>query len=450
MRKTITLFLTLFILFSTISGTAMYFYLKPEIEQKIEEAKEENTFENLDISNYKERVNVLLLGVDTLSAENKQTGTRSDTIMILSVDPVTNTGFILSIPRDSYVQIHGQDKMTRINHAHSYGGTELALSTVKDFIKIPIHHYIKVDYNALFKVIDDLGGVEFDVPIDMNYTDTQAKPPLKINLKAGIQTLNGEQAMGLLRFRKDYPDRDLGRIRTQQAFIETVLKKLASPASIPKIPKHIETAYQYVETDMTLQDILSLTKIGISIDLSSIEKATIPGKPTMKNGSSVIEVDYDQMDEMIKYLLSGKYISSSMVDPETQTQTQDSAENSKKDTQLDKNQEDQSLSSKLNSNETTKNKLDINDKVIVVLNGSGTKNIARHVSDVLKIRNIEVDSSGNADRFDYNTTTIFYKDDANLANQIMEILKTGVIKKGTKEIQSSQPDIIIVIGKDFG
>lgn len=446
MRKTITLFLTLFILFSTISGTAMYFYWKPEIEQKIQEVHEENIFENLDISNYKERINVLLLGVDTLSNEKKQTGTRSDTMMILSVDPITKTGFILSIPRDSYVQIHGQEKMTRINHAHSYGGTELALSTVKDFIKIPIHHYIKVDYNALFKVVDDLGGIEFDVPIDMNYSDTQAKPPLKINLKAGIQTLNGEQAMGLLRFRKDYPDRDLGRIRTQQAFIETVLKKLASPASIPKIPKHIETAYQYVETDMTLQDILSLIKIGISIDLSYVEKATIPGKPTMKNGSSVIEVDYDQMDELIKYLLSGKYISTKNSDEETKEKKVDS----KNDIQENKNQKDKSLLTTSNGNTTNENKNDINDKLIVVLNGSGTKNIARHVSDVLKIRNIEVDSSGNADHFDYNTTTIYYKDDANFANQIMEILKTGIIKKGTKEIQSSEPDIIIVIGKDFG
>lgn len=450
MRKAVTVFLLLFVVFSTISGAAMYFYWKPELEVKIQEVKEQNSFESLDVSNYKERVNVLLLGVDSLSTDKDQTGTRSDTIMIVSVDPVTKTGFILSIPRDSYVKIHGQDKVTRINHAHSYGGTDLALATIKDFIGIPIHHYIKVDYNALFKVVDDLGGIEFDVPIDMKYTDTRSKPPLKIDLKAGVQTLNGEQAMGLLRFRKDYPDRDLGRIRTQQAFMETILKKLASPTSIPKIPKHIETAYEYVETDMSVQDILSLIKIGISIDLSTLQKTTVPGKPTMKNGASVVEVDHEKKEEMLKFLLAGKYQK-----PEGSEENERSEQNQDGDTNdvIDKKPEPKPLQEKEKPAVSPQEDRDQSKKddaiKIVVLNGSGVKNVARRVTDLLKIRDIIVDVSGNANSFDHSATMIYYKEDVDLANQIKDILKVGLIKKGTKEIRSSEPDIIILIGKDF-
>lgn len=447
MKKAVTTFLLFFFILSTIGSAGFYFYLKPDIEQKIKQTKEEQTFENLDVSNYKERVNVLLLGVDSLETAKAQTGKRTDTIMILSVDPITKTGFILSIPRDSYVKIHGQDKYTKINHAHSYGGTELALSTIKDFIKIPIHHYVKVDYKALFKVIDDLGGVEFDVPIDMNYTDTHAEPPLNINLKAGFQKLNGEQAMGLLRFRKDYPDRDYGRIRTQQAFIETVLKKFASPSSIPKIPKHIETVYEFVETDMSVQDILSLIKIGISIDFSTLQKATVPGKPIMKNGVSVVETDEEKKQELLSYLLSGKYKNT-----DQESEKKDVKQNNSQDTQNVTQDVKQSKNSEANSGQEQieeKKEPDVNDKNITVLNGSGVSGVARRVSDMLKIRDIIVDSSENAHSFDHDTTMIYYKDDLALANQIKEIIKVGTVKQGTKDIRSSEPDIIIVIGKDF-
>ncbi len=429
MKKLISTFLVLFIVFSTVFGIGLYVIYKPEVDTAVEEVEEqeteEETFENLDTSNYKERVNVLLLGVDTLETDKDQRGTRSDTIMILSVDPVTNTGFILSIPRDSYVKIHGTNEYTKINHAHSYGGTDLAINTIKDFINIPIHHYMKVDYRALFKTVDDLGGVEFDVPIDMKYRDSASNPPLNIDLKAGLQTLNSEQAMGLLRFRQGYPDKDLGRIRTQQAFIEAVLKKIASPASITKIPKYIETIYQYVETDMTIQNVMSLVKIGISIDFSTLQKATIPGVPAMRNGASIIEVDTEKTQELLTYLLSGNYVSE-----ETEAESGEKSDASAQTTAQD-------------------DSTDINEYTIIVLNGSGVSGIGRRVSDILKIREINVDKVGNADSYDHETTVIYYKSDKAAAEKIKEILKVGTIKQGAQGITSTDAEIIIVIGKDF-
>lgn len=456
MKKAIRIFLILFIGFSTIFGTAMYLQLKPEVEKEVEKAKEENEFESLDVSDYKERVNVLLLGVDTLETSKEQTGTRSDTIMILSVDPITKTGFILSVPRDSYVKIHGTDDFTKLTHAHSYGGTDLALSTIKDFVDIKIHHYMKVDYRALFKAIDDMGGIEFDVPVDMKYTDNSSVPPLKINLKAGVQTLNGEQAMGVLRFRMGYPDKDFGRMRTQQAFIEALLKKMASPSALPTIPKHIETVYEYVETDMSLKDVMSIVKIGLSIDMSTLQKATIPGEPDMINGSSVIIIDKEKKAELIEYLLSGEYEKPETTENQENQENQGNKEN-KTTGVSDASQKKSTDSASDNKQDGEKSKEsnkpkepDKNDATIAVLNGSGKSGVARRASDLLKIRDILVDLSGNASSFDNERTVVYYKENAALANEIREILKVDApIKKGTSGLTKKEADIVIILGKDF-
>lgn len=395
----------------------MYFYLEPEVEQKIEEKEEEDTFENLDVSNYKDRVNILLLGVDTLTAEKDQRGTRSDTIMILSVDPVTSTGFILSIPRDSYVRISGTNDYTKITHAHSYGGSDLAIATVKDFIDLPIHHYVKVDYQALFKTVDDLGGVEFDVPQDMYYVDKRSEPPLYIDLKKGVQILDGEKAMQLIRFRKGYADQDFGRVRVQQDFIKAVLKKAYSPASIPKIPKFIETMYSYVETDMSLTNMISLMRLGMSIDLDKIEAATVPGEPASRPGAgSVVIIDEEAFKEQLTYLLSGNY--------ETEEE-EEKLENAQKTAE------------------------EINQYNIAILNGNGIAGAASKAAELLKQDNIQADSMGNASSYDNESTIIYYKEDREVASHIQSILKAGAIKQGGSGVAQNEADIIILLGKDF-
>ena len=435
MKKIVTVFLIFFIVLTTVIGTAMYFQLKPEVNKAIEVKKEEETFDNLDVSNYKERINILLLGVDTLTTDKDQTGTRSDTIMILSMDPTTKTGFILSIPRDSYVKIYDTDNYTKINHAHSYGGTNLAISTIKEFVNIPIHHYVKVDYKALFKTVDDLGGIEFDVPQDMDYEDKRATPPLKIHLKKGIQLLDGDKAMQLIRYRKGYADQDFGRVKVQRDFIKAVLKKIYAPSSITKIPKFAETIYDYVETDMSLTDILSFMKVGMSINLDEIEMVTAPGADGNKPGAgSVVIIDEAAFKEQMEYLLSSEYEIESVEDKNKIAEGVETQNNIVEETTAP------------NAKKTAE---EINKYIIVVLNGSGISGAARRASDLLKIQNIEVDSSGNASSYDNDKTMIYYKDDAEIAKQIKDIIKVGSIKSGTKTLVKGEPDIVILLGKDF-
>ncbi len=437
MKKFLKVFLVLFVIFSMIFSTVMYAFFKNDVDEAVDkQPTAADEFENLDVSSYKERVNVLLMGVDVLENSGDGKGTRTDTIMVLSIDPVTKTGFILSLPRDTRVKLANGGDYDKVNHAHSYGGTELAISTIKDFLQIPIHHYVKLDYRALFKTVDDLGGIEVDVPIDMNYTDSRSEPPLNVNLKKGVQVLNGEQAMGFVRFRKGYPNQDLGRIQAQQAFLDALIKKMTSPASIINIPNYIDTMSKYVETDMNIKTMLIVAKQALSVDTSRIEKKTVPGEPDMINGVSYYEPNATELSEMLDYLLSGNYPV-----PEEATTTDGSTANG----------EASKTQSKTGSSQTQAKPVvkDTSNYKIQVLNGSGVSGVARRASDLLKIDDITVTSTGNASDFDNESTIVYYKDDSNFASQIRNILKVGKIEKGTKAIASSEPDIVIVLGKDF-
>lgn len=437
MKKFLKVFLVLFVIFSMIFSTVMYAFFKNDVDEAVDkQPTAEDEFENLDVSSYKERVNVLLMGVDVLENSGDGKGTRTDTIMVLSIDPVTKTGFILSLPRDTRVKLANGGDYDKVNHAHSYGGTELAISTIKDFLQIPIHHYVKLDYRALFKTVDDLGGIEVDVPIDMNYKDSRSEPPLDVNLKKGVQVLNGEQAMGFVRFRKGYPNQDLGRIQAQQAFLDALIKKMTSPASIINIPNYIDTMSKYVETDMNIKTMLIVAKQALSIDTNRIEKKTVPGEPDMIDGISYYEPNATELSEMLEYLLSGNY----PVPEEAATTDGESA------TGTASNDKAKTDSSKSQAKPVVK---DTSNYKIQVLNGSGVSGVARRASDLLKIEDITVTSTGNASNFDNENTIVYYKDDSTFASQIRNTLKVGKIEKGTKNIASSEPDIVIVLGKDF-
>lgn len=257
--------------------------------------------ESLEMESRKkdEIVNVLLLGVDSMDGKNEK-GIRTDTIMVLSLNPKENKASILSIPRDTRVRIRGRRGYDKINHAHAYGGVDLAVKTVKDLLGIPIHHYVKVDYQALFKTVDDVGGVEVYVPMDMKYTDTSADPPLYIDLKKGTQVLDGNKAMQFLRYRKGYPDQDLGRIRAQQQFMDALIKKVLSPSSIVRIPNYIETLHKYVDTDLRKRDMISLALAASKINPNEIEKATLPGQPMMISGVAYYKYDEEKTKELVK------------------------------------------------------------------------------------------------------------------------------------------------------
>src|SRR5690606_22221198 len=165
-----------------------------------------------------------------------------------------------------------QRKINAIYESHGAEGMKQAVSYI--FHQVPIHHYVVLDYEGVKNIVDSLGGVEVVVPFDMKYQDLSANPPLRINLKAGRQVLNGDKALQFLRYRKGYIEGDLGRIKAQQEFLKSFAKKALSF----RLPVVIKNVYEYVETDISLFEALYYGTKLINIKSEDIEFSTLPGQ----------------------------------------------------------------------------------------------------------------------------------------------------------------------------
>ena len=228
----------------------------------------------------KNEILFLMMGVDANDVKDSK-GTRTDTMMLTKVNLETGNIDILSIPRDTRLSVNG--KLNKVNAAHAIGGPELSLETVSDFLGIEIDYYVKVDYKIVQVVVDKIGGVEIDVPLNMKYNDPTAEPPLKIDIKKGIQVLDGKNAHDFLRWRHNnsytigYPEGDVGRIQAQQYFIKELVKQTLKAKNILKLPALIETYFDNVETNIPLGLMLKGAAAAKKIDVENMKTATVPG-----------------------------------------------------------------------------------------------------------------------------------------------------------------------------
>ncbi|MGO3751380.1 MAG: LCP family protein [Peptoniphilaceae bacterium] len=265
--------LTILIVTILFVGSISYFIIKNHIENPGDFISDLNNGEN--------RLTFLLLGVDNINVDN--TGeSRSDTIMIVDIDLETGNSNIISIPRDTYAAIKGHGNQ-KLNHSYHFGGTELTLDTVNNLLNTDIKYYMAMDYEFVKDVVNTVGGVEVDVPIDMDYEDLYADPPLKIHLKKGMQNLNGDEAIQFLRFRKGYADQDLSRVQAQQQFVSSFLNKIKTPSSFIKAPVLLSSYDKYTVSNIPFSQIV---KLGINIrniSKDSIEATTLPGNAAYKN-----------------------------------------------------------------------------------------------------------------------------------------------------------------------
>lgn len=303
------------LLLCIIAGGVLFLYrIKPEYNNKgmngLNDKKEESVLdEGTEVFNNDGILRILVLGVDktaTKQLSEEKNGMRSDTIMLFSIDPKNNKVQLLSIPRDSYIRIHGYDK-NKINAAFSDivypgGGLKLVASTVEDLLDVKIDHYGVVDYKAVTQIVDAVGGidVEWDRP-DYTYTDDWVVPPLQIEMKRGTNHLDGKKAVDYLRIRKAYDGsdgtdkvQDIGRIDAQQGFLMLLFDKLKSPSMLLKVPELLDIVDQYVETDLTYGQMVTLARFGVGLDREDISTATVEGKnrDKVKIGSDLVSV-YD-------------------------------------------------------------------------------------------------------------------------------------------------------------
>lgn len=354
------------------------------------------------------RINILALGidggVDGKLLKSAETGTRSDVMILVSIDPQTKEVGVLSIPRDTRVFIPKVNDFEKIAHAHAYGGPDLSVQTVEEFLGVKIDGYVRVDFEGFKKLVDILGGVEINVPEDMNYDDPAQN--LHIHLKAGDQVLDGEKALEFVRYRR-YVNGDIDRIKAQEQFLKAVLQKALSVGSIAKIPAIISQVTPYVVTNLTSDELLYLAKLGLEIKPESVKMAIVPGTPAYISDGG----------EALSYWVADKQQTAVVVDE---------------------------LIRGIDHSKTSSIK-------VAVQNGCGIQGAADYLASILRSQGFNVVSVGNASRQDYKETRVMGPGNSDNESLVLNSVLPACSQAKTYKTNDlpDGADVLVIIGKDF-
>jgi LCP family protein required for cell wall assembly len=259
--------------------------------------------------NLRERVNILVMGVDSRAKDDPG---RSDSIMLIGLDPVSRTMSIMSIPRDSRVNIpgHGYDKINAASNPDYFsdGGVELLEKTVEAMVPgIKINYYAKADFQGFEQVVDALGGVTIDVEKAMYY---KAEDTL-INLKPGLQHMDGKTALEYARFRHDaigdfgsWGGQEYGRVVRQKALLKAIVAQTTSIRNVWKLPPVIRAVEGAVVTDLLPNDMLRIALTFKSTTDKDVTTVAFPGVPRNVEGTSYIIPDLETLQSKISPLFS--------------------------------------------------------------------------------------------------------------------------------------------------
>jgi LCP family protein required for cell wall assembly len=315
-------------------------------------------------------VNILIIGSDR-RVHQADVGARSDTLMVVRLDPQTSSISMLSVPRDLRVEIPGFG-LNKINAAYSLGGAKLTVETVKQLLGVPINDFIDVNFEGFIKVVDKLGGAYLMVD-HRYYNNTAVTDYASIDIQPGYQVLNGHQALSFVRFRHDQ-NGDFTRIMRQQMFLREMKRELAGSATITSFPHLFSVATimsHYAVSDIaSLSKIYGLVTLGLKLDTNHIYQAHITGTtPTIGGVSYVVATPQDIAAGVQEFL--------SPVSSQPQAQPT-----------------------------TSMSQLPRSQVKITVLNGSGRAGAAAAVAAQLQTRGYVVAVGGNAANFGYTTTTV--------------------------------------------
>jgi len=241
--------------------------------------------------------NILLVGNDDGHGN-------ADTIMLLNYDVPNGSVSLVSIPRDTMVQ-RDWTRIPKINSAFGYGGVELLKEEIARTLGVPIDYYVRVELAAFVKIVDALDGLDFYVPEDMYHDDDAG---FVINLKQGQQHLTGNQVLQLVRYRSyQNQSSDIGRTQMQQQVLTALAKKVLSWNSLTKMESFVQIFNEYVETDLSLSNMLYFAQNALSVDMESgFQSCTLEGRgDAVKNGVQwCYELDAERTLEIVNTMLN--------------------------------------------------------------------------------------------------------------------------------------------------
>ncbi|MCS6942493.1 MAG: LCP family protein [Geminocystis sp.] len=350
-------------------------------------------------------INILVMGIDRVpnaTGEGKFSG-RSDTLLLVRLNPETNSIVVLSIPRDSRVRMP-DGHYDKINSANPLGGIPWVKKVIEEnFKNVTVDHYVRVSTEALRKLVDAVGGVEVYVPKDMQYVDrTQG---LYIDLKEGKQVLDGEKAEQFIRFRNDWLA-DIGRIQRQQLLLQALEAKLRSPQTLLRLPSIIQTLQEEVDTDLSKSQLWSIVNFALGVDRDNIRMILLPGKVSSSH----------------RYNTSYWLIS----EPDLQ----------------------KIISEHFNGNTEGREESPSPDSIsIVIQNSTPNPELARRLAEILREKGYTHVRLGGKSPFPTDTTLIIVqKGDESAARQVQKLLPFGSLEfSSTGDVES---DITIRLGMD--
>ena len=376
----------------------------------------------------------LILGIST----DEEGALLTDTIMVASYNPNTQKATLLSIPRDTYTG-KNPSKATayqKINSIYSRNkDPNEVLDAVNDITNLGLQYYAIVKTEGFIKLVDAIGGVTFNVPIDMDYDDTSQD--LHIHLKAGEQVLDGDKAEQLVRFRhnndgtsypEEYGDNDLGRMRTQREFIMTVIKQTARVENIFKIGEILDVAEENVITNIDFNAIKDYVPYAVEFNTEDLLTATLPGVSTNKNdaGTWVYIHDEEETATLIQELFYDR----------DKTEEEITGEENTTNSTNDANTTSSTIS--------TKNKSEIK---VEVINGTGTSSNLQEAVDALKKAGYNVTRTGSTN----TTTNTVIMNKKNIGDAVLEgieqALGSGTVQESNS--RSSKVDVTVILGRDY-
>ena len=355
------------------------------------------------------RINILLVGLDDVPGEDAN---RSDSIAFVPIDIDDKIIRLLSIPRDTRVQItdHGWQK---INHAYAYGGVELLENTLVNYLGVPVQYYVIVNFKSFPQLVDSIGGITVNVPKRLHYTDKAGS--LYIDIPAGEQHMDGKTSLGFVRFRHDALG-DIGRVERQQIFLKSVFEKIKEPSIIPKIPELIRQSMKLVKTNMTISQSIQLASYLKDQDPSRTVFRTLPGRAAYISGVSYWLGELSSISE----ILSEKpieFISSPPDDPALDLQASELVG---------------SISVPID-----------------VLNGSGTPGVGKEAATRLQSIGIDVAHIGNAKHFDYKYTNILFPTGDETEHSAKALGKIAMIPASLICQDNNSSHVTIIFGHDY-
>lgn len=294
-RKRVLLMALMAVGLFTLSMAAtlgIYSWFNPDTDLLAWMHKSQTTEEGEVVPLLKERFNLLILGVD----ERLDDLGRSDTMLFFSVPSDGSKPLLISIPRDTMIWKKDIQDYDRINNIYPTDGIDATVQTVRNLFGVPIDGYIKVNIEGFVELVDIMGGVRITVDEAMDYDDPYQD--LYIHIQPGEQILDGQTAMEYVRFRADGMG-DIGRIERQQKFLKAALNQALSLNNITRIPNMVRQGFSMVETNISLNKLLSLANTVIRNGLTDFESVTLPGDGLYYGDASVYMLNIQEMYELI-------------------------------------------------------------------------------------------------------------------------------------------------------